>query len=220
MQVIIIRSTVDLFFSYIFAAGYLTISEEQKYKSTTSIKLPNYEVKSELEKKLVSYYKHVYNINSELFKDATDALESLLNDSSQDTDTLKLSLKKLFEAFPKFINIKQDIEVTGVHGNEDLVHSVINYVALQIKSLSKFGTEVWYKKQGRADIILINDKAELGMMIELKYADSVDDALTQTKKYIPIFEKYNHIKSIKSLGINVSPDKKVDITSKLQDNPY
>ena len=50
------NETVDLFFRYIFAAGYLTITEEQKYGSTTSIKLPNNEVKSELEKKLVSYY--------------------------------------------------------------------------------------------------------------------------------------------------------------------
>ena len=73
---------------------------------------------------------------------------------------------------------------------------IINYVALQIKSLSKFGTEVWYKKQGRADIILIDDKTKLGMIIEMKYADSADDALTQTKKYIPIFEENKHFASI------------------------
>jgi hypothetical protein len=48
--------------------------------------------------------------------------------------------------------------VSGFHGNEDLLHSVINYVALQMKSTSKFGTEIWYENKARADIILINDK--------------------------------------------------------------
>ena len=208
--------TVDLFFSYIFAAGYLTISEKQKYESTVSIKLPNQEVKSELEKKLVSFYKHIYNIDPQLFKDATDVLSVLLNDFDQDTNTLKNTLEKLFSAFPKFINIKQDIETAGVHGNEDIVHSAINYVALQIKSLSKFGTEVWYKKQSRADIMLINNKAKLGMIIELKYDGSADEALSQAKKYLHLFKEYHDIKIIKSLGINVSKDKKVEIKSSVE----
>ncbi|RNA18734.1 ATPase AAA [Brachionus plicatilis] len=208
--------TVDLFFSYIFAAGYLTISEKQKYESTVSIKLPNQEVKSELEKKLVSFYKHIYNIDPQLFKDATDVLSVLLNDFDQDTNTLKNTLEKLFSAFPKFINIKQDIEAAGVHGNEDIVHSAINYVALQIKCLSKFGTEVWYKKQTRADIMLINNKAKLGMIIELKYDGSADEALSQAKKYLHLFKEYHDIKSIKSLGINVSKDKKVEIKSSVE----
>jgi hypothetical protein len=120
---------------------------------------------------------------------------------------LKQSLEKLFAAFPKFLNVKESIKEKGVHGNEDLVHTVINYTALQIKSLSKFDTEVWYKKKGRADNILIDEKTELGMIFELKYDGSADEALTQTKKYLPLFKEYNDIKTIKSLRINVSQDK-------------
>ena len=192
------------------------MAEKQPFEWKTSIKLPNYEVKSELEKKLVIYFKKVYNISYKLFDNATNSLQLLLHDRNLDTNDLKSSLKNLFEAFPKFINIKTNTEEAGVHGNEDLIHSTINYIALQIKTISKFGTEVWFKNKGRADIILINDKAKLGIIIELKYGGSAKDALSQTNKYISIFEKHKNIKMIKSLGINVSQDKKVEIETKLE----
>jgi hypothetical protein len=48
--------TVDLFFRYIFAAGYLTITEEQINESITSIKLPNNEVKSAFENQLIKSF--------------------------------------------------------------------------------------------------------------------------------------------------------------------
>ena len=45
------NETVDLFFRYIFAAGYLTITEEQTNEPYTSVTLPNNEVKSAFENK-------------------------------------------------------------------------------------------------------------------------------------------------------------------------
>ena len=209
---------VDLFFRFIFAAGYLTIADKQMYKSKiTSIRIPNNEIKSELENKLVSYYDQVYNIGTKLFTNVTDELVKII--SNQDTNKLKKSLDDLFKAFPEFSNITKNTEVKGVHGNEDLIHSVINFTALQIKGLSKFGTEVWYKNQGRADIILINDNTKSGMIIELKYNGSADEALEQTNKYLMIFKEHTHIKTIISLGINVSVERQVDIKTKLQQNP-
>jgi len=47
------NETVDLFFRYIFAAGYLTITEEQTNEPYTSVTLPNNEVKSAFENKLI-----------------------------------------------------------------------------------------------------------------------------------------------------------------------
>ena len=210
------NDTIHLFLKYIFAAGYLTISKDQTNESFTSVQLPNYEVKSEMEKKLISYYEQVYNIKTELFKNVTDELIKIFK--SEEICKLKKSLEELFKAFPEFVNIKQDTGVNGVHGNEDLVHSIINYTALQIKGVNKFGSEVWYKKDGRADIILFNDKENIGMIIELKYEGSADKALTQAQKYLPIFSTHKCIKNIKSLGINVSKNKIVDIKYELNVN--
>ena len=213
-------ATVDIFFSFIFAAGYLTLCEKQKNNSTTSIRLPNCEVKSEIEKKLLSFYKQVYKLESRLFNDATNALDLLLSDSGKNTESFKCSLETLFKEFPKFINVKQDIEVNGAHGNEDLIHSVINYVALQIKSSSKFGSEVCYKNKLRADIILINDDTQSGMIIEIKFDKTAKEALVQALNYSILFEKHTYIKNIKYLGINVSKDKVVDIECKQEKNSY
>ena len=48
------KQTTNLFFSFIFAAGYLTINEEYKNGSSDFVKLANHEVRSELGKKLSS----------------------------------------------------------------------------------------------------------------------------------------------------------------------
>ena len=199
------ESVIDLFFSYLYAAGYLTVADVQKY-NIDSIILPNLEVQSELEMKLIDYYEIVYEVDRQLFTDATEELQLLFINSCLATDRFKSSLEKLFEAFPKFNNIKLETEDKGVHGNE-----VINYVALQLKHFSLFGTELWNKNQGRADIVLIIKTAKLGMIIELKYKGSAKDALEQSKNYLHILDCHKDIKIIKCLGINVSQNKKVEI---------
>lgn len=88
---------------------------------------------------------------------------------------------------PKFVD---DIgEEDGIHGNEDLIHSVINYICLQIKNFSKFGTEVYCGRK-RADIILVDKTKSKGMIIELKYdKKNSSGAIKQIdKKYISFFE--------------------------------
>ena len=203
---------VELFFRFIFAAGYLTVTENQKSGTLTSVKIPNKEVKSEMEKKLIFYYQKIYTIDNKLFIDVTNELEKLFY-NNKDTNNLKLSLEALFNGFPKFVNIKKGDE-EGVHGNEDLIHSAINYSVLQIKNLTQFGTEIWNSKEGRADIILNNQNVKTGMIIELKYGKSADQALIQSQKYTQILTKQTNIEIIIYLGISVFPDKAVDIRYK------
>ncbi|CAF1073049.1 unnamed protein product [Brachionus calyciflorus] len=204
---------IDLFFSYLFEFGYLSFTHNKN-----NYKIPNKEIKSEFTKNIVDYYLDTYKLSKEYFNNAIRELDDLLKDSTtiSSTDNFKIALNKLFEPL---LLVKIDVaKKSGVHPNEDLFHSIINIIALQ-SNADKFGTEVWCKKQGRADIILIDDKKKLGIIIEMKYDVSAADALTQTKKYIPIFEKHKHIKTIKSLGINVSKDKIVDIKFELEENP-
>ena len=203
---------IDLFFSYIFELGYLSFTHNKN-----NYKIPNKEIKSEFTKNIVDYYLDTYKLKREDFNNAIHELDKLLKDTTTiDTNNFKVALDKLFKQLPLAgINVaKKD----GVQPNEDLFHSIINIIALQ-SNANKFGTEVWHKHEARADIILINDETKLGMIIEMKYDNSAGVALTQTEKYIPIFEEHKHIKTIKSLGINVSRDKRVDISSELKSNP-
>lgn len=209
-------AVIDLFLRYILAAGYLTVKEGHYYSSEISVKLLNNEVKSELENKLISYYEKIYRIDRNYFENVTDELIKIM--SHDDTNGLKKSLESLFEQFPKFLVTKYT-EVEGVHGNEDFLHSIISYTALQIKNLSKFSTEVRYKREVRADIIFINEKARLATIIELKYNKTAEEALEQAKKYVRLFHEYHDIPFIKSFAINVSSDKKVAIQSRVDNNP-
>jgi hypothetical protein len=87
-----------------------------------------------------------------------------------------------------------------VHGNEDLVHSVVNYIALQINfNSTKFCSEVWFNKHARADIILMNEEKKTGLIIELKYKSSADEVIEQTQKYLG---KFKHNKKIKKNQIH------------------
>ena len=157
----------------------------------------------------------MFKISSQLFENFTAALCFLLNDPNHDIDQFKLALKQLFEAFPSFIDLKEG----GFLGNDDLVHSAIDYVASKIKTTHRFGTEVGHHKKCSAGIMLFNDDEKIGMIIELTFDDSAEEALKQIHKYFDIFKGHKAIKYIKSLGINISPYKRIDIETKLENNP-
>ena len=55
------KSFSDILFSYLFSHGYLTISDENKYK------LPNKEIKCEFLKKIAYHYKNLYEIDYIIF---------------------------------------------------------------------------------------------------------------------------------------------------------
>ncbi|CAF0805465.1 unnamed protein product [Brachionus calyciflorus] len=202
---------IDLFFSYIFELGYLSYTSQKG-----SFRIPNLEIKSEFIKNIVDYYLNTYNLDKERLKDAIKQLDILLEiESNEDISGFTLALNKLFEPL-SLANINEP-EKEGMHPNEDLFHSIINIIAIQSKS-KKFGTEVWHKKQSRVDILLTNNERKLGMIVEIKYNGSVIEALNQTKKYLPLFEEYKNIRTIKSLGINISKEKKVTIKIDLKYN--
>ena len=162
-----------------------------------------------MEKKLISYYQQVYKIDSNLFNNATNSLQLFFHTSNNNTDELADSLEKLFMAFHR-------------EKNDEGLHSAIGYVALQLKnSLNvKVNIKVWHLNDTRADIILIDDEAQLGLVIEMIYDGSAEQALNQTGKYLKTFEKHTHIKAIKLLGINISRDVKVEIKFNLVKSPF
>ena len=153
---IINESVADLLFSYLFVAGYLTGGHEAR-----EFRLPNNEIKGEFQYKMLEHYKQQYNIDTKLFTDVTDQLQQVL-DSKKDQIKTKAAMQgldkaivRVLEDFPEFAKLKDDNIASPmakiVQANEDLIHSVMSYIALQLKSLSKFGTEVYLGK-GRADI--------------------------------------------------------------------
>ena len=99
-------------------------------------------------------------------------------------------MERFLIEFPEFTQIKQgNLTGSGLakieeHANEDLIHSVMSYITLQLKSLRKFGTEV-YLGGGRADIVFIDEVNNKAVVTELKYGkETVQNSIEQIKEKV------------------------------------
>jgi len=182
-QINIKQDGIDLLFSYLFITGYLTNT-----LATNKYSLPNKEIKIEFETKLKDYYNQIFNISPAKFNKITDTLTEVF--SKQDTDKIVnifktefgVQLTDLISTLELYDNNKAK---KGAFKNEDLMHSLLNNIAIQIVN-AKFASERHTTKtdgsKGRADIVL--EKNNKGIVIEMKYnAKDAKKALEQAKEY-------------------------------------
>lgn len=197
----------ELIFSYLFITGYLTIANDKN----TEFKLPNKEIKTELEKNLKNYYKTIFNIEPEKFSELTEILNVVFEQKNS------LEIKEIFEKNfgPKFSELIKNVKMfnksnensIGLFANEDLMHSLLNNIVLQIVNGS-FSSERYTVKtdgtKGRADIVVA--KNGTGLLIEMKYKGKADEALEQAKEYA---ELVKDTKTQIFIGCNINDQQEV-----------
>jgi hypothetical protein len=182
---------LELIFSYFFITGYLTnTSTRNEYK------LPNKELRYEFTEKIKDYYKTIFNIEPEKFSELTKILNVVFEQKNS------LEIKEIFEKNfgPKFneliknvklLNVSNENQI-GLFANEDLMHSLLNNIVLQIVNGS-FASERYTVKtdgtKGRADIVVA--KNGTGLLIEMKYKGKADEALEQAKEYAELVKDTN-----------------------------
>jgi len=129
-------------------------------------------------------------LQPELLLEASEALTKILGGRADDDDTaskiidedvknFEKSFQAIVDALPDLIKLptkaggreKQE-EITPyneekLHANEDLFHSLLNYIALQVCEKYIFATEVFFKAT-RADLVLFG-KGGRGVILEVKY---------------------------------------------------
>jgi hypothetical protein len=191
---------VLLFFTYIFELGYSI--------KTGEYKIPNNEIKEEFKTNIIEFHFSLYKLSYEDLNDAVESLNDLISDTIEIDST---NLERCLIKFLKPIEINNfNMYDSGVHGNEDIFHSIFNIIS--IKSIAnKIGSEVSYQKLARSDIVLFNQSNGLGIIIEMKYDNSVEEALKQTEKYSYLFLKHDDIKIVKRIAISISTKKDVKI---------
>ena len=135
------------------------------------------------------------------------------------------SFASLLNDLPEFKNIsKEEIikeygDDTIIHGNEDVVHCLMSYIALQLHSIASFGTEISLGK-GRADVAFINKKESIGCVIELKYTEDSSKCEEAAKEGLEQIEDKEYSKQLCKyydvllMGIGISQDKSVFICDK------
>jgi len=181
-QVDITQDGMDLLFSYLFITGYLTKVSHNEYM------IPNKEIKTEFEKKIKEHYNQIFNIPPSKFNELTKVLSSVFVE--ENINKLPTIFKEEFG--PRLSNLISELKLSdtdnvekGLFGNEDLMHSLLNNIAIQVVN-AKFASERYTIKpdntKGRADIIL--EKNNIGIAIEMKYnAIDAQAALNQAKQY-------------------------------------
>lgn len=117
--------------------------------------------------------------------------------------------------------------IIGAFGNEDLMHSLLNYISFQVIN-ANFATERYTKKldgtKGRADILL--SKNDISIIIEMKYNNNenkvkcktklwkkqADKALEQAKSYLKLIEESD---TKIFIGCNITSEKKVFLSGEI-----
>jgi hypothetical protein len=207
---------IELLFSYLFITGYLTITTEPNMYS-----IPNNEIKSVFKKKICDYYKVILSISVEDLIELTLTMNNVF--SEEDINELPSIFVNRFAPNLSFLisklklyDGKNDKEVDeGFYANEDLMHSLLNYVAMQING-AKFATERYTKKtsgkSGRADIVI--QKNNVGIVIEMKRnAKDVKEALEQAEQYI---ELVKNVDTKIFMGCCITVEKDVFISGEIR----
>ena len=220
----------DLFFSHLFIRGYLTINTQNL--DTVSYVLPNKEIQSEMQEKIIDFYKTIYSIPQELLNELITSISDIVSNdfNGNREDFLKSKFQELHTKFSelvsqsKFTNTLKDSS-QGIHLNEDSVHSLLNYICFQTTA-NKVSTEKYVdfyetksaktkSGRGKADICVKNKECTKGLIIEVKCEKItkqkntigfvLNKALEQAKSYGKLIEDTNEQIYI---GINVDKSTK------------
>jgi hypothetical protein len=224
-QIEIKQTGIDLLFSYLVITGYLTNTLE-----ANNYIIPNKEIKTEFESKLRDYYIEIFNIPPSKFHALTKELNSIFN--QKDVQKISSIFRENFA--PKFSSLVSELklynkdseQVKGAFANEDLMHSLLNNVAIQVVN-AQFASERYTTKpdgtKGRADIVLSKNKKSV--VIEMKYNKSLvsddnmkfkqqaDDALKQAKSYSELV-KDEPMKIF--IGCNITDKQEVFLSGEIQ----
>lgn len=180
----------DALFSYLFTGGYLTLASKKNHYC-----LPNMEITYEMGRRLITYYQTKCTIDLDLIKETTDVLQQIIDEGESNRDRLPKLLKDLHHRFGKVIqdiNLVTEENTKGIFMNEDIVHSILNYIAIQTQHTA-LGSELYTKKidtngQGRVDLMIT--KGKVGVILEVKCVPTrkrdnkhMEEALAQAKNY-------------------------------------
>lgn len=199
---------LKVLFSYLFIGGYLTID------GTTSnrYRLPNMEITHEMGNRLITYYETLHTVDRDTIQCVTNVLQQVMDVEIASSTRLSTLLQDFYHQFREVIRSLQLVNANseeGVLTNEDIVHSILNYIALQTQHTT-LGSEVYTKKlhsgkKGRVDLKMT--KGNVGMIMEVKcvptnqgHMQHMEATLAQAKSYRNVLTTSNNI----FLAINVA----------------
>lgn len=206
----------NMFFQMLFHAGYLTLN------ANGNLKIPNQEIKEEFALRLRSFFMAKFKIN---FGPSANCLAKIFEPGNQENTKCKEIITEFCERFdevlqlsPPFLDIKLRNSEYGIHPNEDIVHSLLNVICIQIADKIHFGTEIYCYNQQRCDVLMTKKTEKIGAIIEVKFAKTAGEALDQIidRKYIQGLPDLIEIKKKIFLGLNITKNKKTEFAFQME----
>ena len=142
------------------------------------------------------------------------------NSTKQIESIFKSQFAPTFDNLIKSVSLYTQTNVetknSGLFANEDLMHSLLNNIVLQVVN-SKFASERYTTKpdgtKGRADIVI--EKSNTGVIIEMKYAGNSKEALEQSKSYEKLIDQCT---TKIFIGCNISCEQEVLLSGEIVGN--
>ena len=194
-------------FSYLFIGGYLTIDGHAQH----SYRLPNMEIMYEMGKRLMKYYQYICMIDPTKIQSVTNMLQDIM--SQPNREQMQERFKDFYDRFKEVIRtvrLVDDKNEEGVFANEDIVYSLLNYIALQTQHTT-FGSELYTtklhsKQKGRADIKITHK--DVGVIMEIKCVPVSDHGNNHMKEALEQAMSYrNLLDTHKNLFIAINVDR-------------
>jgi hypothetical protein len=171
------ETVTHILFSYLFHAGYLTdLLREKRFK------IPNNEIKTVFENKLLNFYKQEYRIDTCFFTDFSDQLKKTIECDDQIRFFSLDSVRSLLKELLKFEKIKDEKADKAFNNKTDFRDDLLSYIALNLNFLSKYNSEV-HLGQGIAHVIIINDLNKTGSVIKIGYDKEAYVEQNKTEEY-------------------------------------
>lgn len=213
----------DLVFQYFFSIGYFTFIEDadgnQRHLGNTyRLRYANKQISKTVKKKLLDHYEMKLGVRSKKFKLSVPAYQEsfveFVDNDNQTSKKLETSLEAVLKHFPPFDasgcvvradkpNVKQN---RFLRLNANIINTLMEFLTLHVESYTKFRC---------SKLVLQKDDRLIVFHGEYK-VKSAKGALVQAKQYTSRISIPEKIKEIKFIGINIRPDKTVEILTKTE----
>ncbi len=221
---------IDIYFNFLLEQGYLKITHLPKDEEIIKVKIPNREIEIHLSKKLKAFVKSK-TLNLAEARLCAVLFNEISTSDKNNTNLLKKIKDKLNVFFSKIDFYVQNesifhhimYNIVGQTGEfiffSEIVVSSSKSNRLDLKTSSK-SNKLDLKtssKSNRLDLMMIHPKSNIGIIIELKFKKTAEEALQQiiSKEYWDAFTnpKYNKekvdVKYEILIGLNMATNKTV-----------
>jgi len=173
----------DLLLSYLYYLGYLSNSNEINH-----YRIPNYEIRKALLLDLTEYYKTIYSVDTELFQEIINLINSILFQQSH--KEIEEKLRQFETKFKQLIRDLNNFCGKFIDRNQDTFYSLINILAAFVSNIN-IGTEIRTDKtisttKDMANVFIA--KFYVGIIIQVSYYNTHKEALFEGKYYLPLIK--------------------------------